>query len=421
MKKAILLTYTFPPLSTGGTPVVLNLCKYLPRYDWEVIPVTVKNPIGMAIDETLIPHVPANTRVIRVPHGRGSEAGVVKGRVPSSALKRILSFPVHNYLFVPDRLITWKKRVTPVLEDLLVKEKPHCIFSFGPHHSLHLIAMSVCRKHNLPFIPYFGDLWLADSYVSWPSRINRFIEGLQERLVVKRARALIATTEGSTGYFLNRYEDRCPASHVAENAYDPDRMGPPSPPGEKGEFLTAGWTGNFFADHSPAQLIQGLEMFYGRNPDSKLRLKMAGDIDDVSRDRLAGGILSGRVTHHGRLRWDDVPAFQKSCDLLITYLNDKKGSQLKNSSKTAEYLISGRSVLGIVPEGDMSERIRKYGRGYTAQPIADEIALKLENLEYQWRTSSLSLPTDYRAIENKFSAVNVMGRLADFLTDVAAP
>lgn len=421
MKKALLLTYTFPPLSTGGTPVVLNLCKYLPPCGWEVIPVTVSKPVGMATDETLLDEVPGDTRVVRVPHGKSPSNGRHAGKNETPLLKKLLSFPVHNYLLVPDRLITWKPRVTPVLKQLMQKEKPHCIISFGPHHSLHLIAKAASRKTALPHIPYFGDLWLEDSYVEWPSRINRFIEGLQERHVVAGARGIIATTEGSTGYFLNRYGDLCPPTHVAENAYDPGRMGQAAPPAEKTEFLTAGWTGNFFASHSPSQLIQGLEMFYGRNPNSKLRFKMSGDIDPVWKARFDREPLAGKISHHGRLKWKDIPAFQKSCDLLVTFLDDRRGSEMKNSSKTAEYLISGRSILGIVPEGDMADRIRKFGRGYTAAPRADEIALKLESIEYRWRTSSLNLPTDYRAIEERFSAVNVMKRLAVFLDEMAAP
>lgn len=421
MKKALLLTYTFPPLSTGGTPVILNLLRYLPENDWEVIPVTVDNPVGMAVDETLLSHVPESTRVYRVPHGKGSAQGNYPAGKSLPALKKLLSFPVHNYILVPDRLITWKPMVTPVLEKLIEKEKPHCIISFGPHHSLHLIAMSVCGKHHLPHIPFFGDLWLSDSNVEWPSRINRFLEGLQEKKVVTGARGIIATTEGSTGYFLNRYENRCPPTHVAENAYDPQRTGAPAPPREKGEFLTAGWTGNFFASHSPDDLILGLEMFYARNPRSKIRFKMAGDMDQVSRARLGREPLAGKTEHIGRLKWNMIPEFQKSCDLLVAYLAARRGSEMKNSSKTAEYLASGRSILGIVPEGDMAERIRNYGRGYTVSPRADEIALKLENLEYQWETSSLNLPTDYRAIEERFSAVNVMKRLADFLNKMAAP
>ena len=420
MKKAILLSYTFPPLSTGGTPVVLNLCNHLPGNGWKIIPVTVKDHRGMATDETTLNDLPEDLKVYRVPHGK--RTAPTQGKASSrGALQRLMRFVIHNYVLVPDRLITWVKDVVPVLERIVREERPHCIISFGPHHSLHLIASRVCRSHTLPHIPFFGDLWLADSYVEWPSRINKLVEQFQERRVVTRARGLVATTEGSTGYFLNRYGDRCPPCHVAENAYDPRRMGPPAPPREKGEFLVAGWTGNFFSSQSPSELIAGLEMFYGRNPDSRLRVRMAGDIDGESESRLHRSPLEGRITHHGRIPWDRVPDFQKDCDLLVCYLSGRKGSELKNSSKTAEYLISGRSVLAIALEGDLTERARKFGRGYTVEPSAADIALKLENIEYQWKTSSLSLPADYRAIENRFSAPSVMERLAGFLDEMAAP
>lgn len=415
MSKVILLTYTFPPLSSGGTPVVLNMCRYLPRYNWEVIPVTVDKPRGMGTDNTLMDQLPKNLKVVRVPHGSSLKSSSNSGKSPDTGLKKALKFCVHNYVLIPDRVITWRRKAVPVLLDLIEKEKPECIISFGPHHSLHLIALEACRKTDTPLIPFFGDLWLADSYVTWPSRVNRFIEGLLERYLVGRARGIVATTGSSTGYFLEKYGDVCPARHVAENAYDPERTGVPAAPAEKGEYLTAGWTGNFFSDHTPEELLQGFEMFYTRNPDSRIRLKMAGGIDQASLNRLERDPLAGRVTHHGLLKWNEVPAFQKSCDLLLTFLKARRFAEMKNSSKTAEYLISGRAVLAIAPEGSLTERVKKYGRGYTVHPSAEEIALKLENLEYQWSTSSLSLPVDFRAIEERFSAVNVMKKLAGFL------
>ncbi len=417
MNKAILLTYTFPPLSSGGTSVVLNMCRYLPGYNWEIIPVTVNKPTGMLTDESLMNQLPEGQRVVRVPHSTHSKNP--SSGTKDNGFKKALKFFVHNYVLVPDRVITWKRKVVPVLLDLIEKEKPRCIISFGPHHSLHLIAMEACRKTDTPLIPYFGDLWLADSYVNWPSRLNRFIEGLLERLVVSKARGIVATTGSAAGYFINRYGDICPPEHVAENAYDPARFGDPAPPAEKGEYLTAGWTGNFFSDHTPEDLLLGFEMFYQRNPDSRIRLKMAGGIDKASLSRLQRDPLAGRVTHHGLLKWNEVPSFQKSCDLLIAYLQDRRFAEMKNSSKTSEYLISGRTVLAIAPEGGLTERVKKYGRGYTVFPGAEEIALKLENLEYQWSTSSLSLPVDFRAIEEQFSAVKVMEKFAGFLDRIA--
>jgi hypothetical protein len=238
---------------------------------------------------------------------------------------------------------------------------------------------------------------------------------------VLMARGLVATTEGSTGYFLDRYGDRCPPLHVAENGYDPQRYAVPPDALPRGDLLQAGWTGNFFGEQKPDALLSGLEIFYSRNPSSKLRLRMAGKIDSVSLDRIEKGELSGRVSHVGRIPWMGIPEFQKSCDLLICCLNSGRGSGMKNSSKTAEYLASGRSILGIVPGGDMAERITEYGRGCIVQPVAEEIASTLEGIEYRWATSGLSLPLDFRRIESKFSAVNIMARLGRFLDEMAAP
>ena len=421
MKKLILLTYTFPPLSSGGTPVVLNMCRYLPANDWEVIVVTVKNPVGMKIDPTLLDDLTEGLKVIRIPHG-GSGVGSLSFKAQKqSPLKKLVSFIAHNYILIPDRVITWRNQVLPALKSIIEKEKPHAIMSFGPHHSLHLIALSAARKTALPLIPFFGDLWLADSNTEWPSRLNRLVESLLERKVVRNARGIVATTDGSTGYFVDRYSNMCPPTHVAENGYDPRRIKRTDSSVPDPEYLTAGWTGNFFASHSPGELLSGLEMFYNRNPYSKLRVKMAGGIDSVSLKRLDRAPLGSKVTHYGHLKWTDVPQFQRDCDILIGYLTPRSGSELKNSSKTAEYLVTGRTILGVVPEGAMARRIRDLGRGYIVPPYPEDIALKLENLEYQWKTSSLRVPLDFARIEEKFSAENVMRRMADFLSRMAGP
>jgi glycosyltransferase involved in cell wall biosynthesis len=421
MKKLILLTYTFPPLSTGGTPVVLNMCKYLPDNDWKVIVVTVANPTGMETDTTLLNEIPGDLKVVRVPHDRLSSVSTAASSRKQNSFGKFFSFIIHNYILVPDRVISWKKRVLPVLKQLIAEEKPHAIMSFGPHHSLHLIALAASRDSALPLIPFFGDLWLADSNVEWPSRLNRLVEYFLERKVVLKARGIIATTQESAGYFMDRYGDKCPDTHVAENAYDPERIKKAEGKTPDADHLTAGWTGNFFGLHSPEELLLGLEMFYERNPQSRLRFKMAGAIGAGYLKRLSRGALEGKVTHHGHISWADVPAFQRSCDVLVGYLSARKGSSFKNSSKTSEYLMSGRTILGIVPEGAMAERIRDIGRGYIVHPVADQIALALENMEYQWKTSQLRIPVDFAGIEKRFSAVNVMERMAGFLNRMAAP
>ena len=333
MKTLVLLTYTFPPLSSGGTPVVLNLSKYLPENDWKVIVVTVKNPKGMITDNSLLEAIPKDLEVIRVPHGNGTSMPIKTSVLSKSEnqLTKFFKFLIHNYILIPDRVITWRKQVLPVLKNIITKEKPHAIMSFGPHHSLHLIALDAASESFTPVLPFFGDLWLADSNVNWPSKVNRFIESLLERKVVKKARAILATTEHSTGYFVNRYVNFCPPVHVVENAYDPDRIEIATEPTKNGDYLVAGWTGNFFASHKPTHFLEGLKLFFERNLDSKLRVQMAGQIDRESLKLLQKHPLINKVTHQGHLNWNEVPAFQKNCDILIGYITPRPYSKLKNS------------------------------------------------------------------------------------------
>lgn len=413
MNRLILLTYTFPPAADGSTRALMNLCRHLPDNGWEVIPVTAKDPAGTHQDQSLAERIPKGSEVIRVIHG--------KPGFPSSLLHR-LNFIRENYVHVPDRVITWKDRVVPVLRELAAKRKPHCIVSMGPPHSLHLIAGELAAKTDIPHIPFFSRLWLADRDVQWPSRINRFMEGLQEKALVRKARGIIASTEGSCGYFVNRYGDRCPRTFACENAYDPEVMGRPAEPRPAGEFLTAGWSGDFQEGSAPEEMFSGLSMFYERNPHSRLKVRLTGAIDPLSAKRLSKRPYSGRVEHLGRIPWKETPVFLKGCDLLIDYLGERQWNDLKTTVNTPEYLISGRPILAMVPTGgDMAKRVRQYGNGYVCAPVAPEIAIALEEIEYQWKTTGLKVPYDFHAIEQKFSAPRVIPGLAAFLDGMAAP
>ena len=158
MKTVILLAYSFPPLSSGGAPVVLNMCRYLPKNDWKVIVVTVEKPKGMMIDQSLLDELPEDLEVIRVQHnGPGTSTPAPRpGKGSENPLLRLAKFIAHNYLLIPDRVITWKKKVLPVLQKIIAEKKPHAIISFGPHHSLHLIALAAAGKTALPVIPWAG-------------------------------------------------------------------------------------------------------------------------------------------------------------------------------------------------------------------------------------------------------------------------
>ncbi|MFO7949885.1 MAG: glycosyltransferase [Candidatus Fermentibacteraceae bacterium] len=426
MRRLLLITYTFPPLTTGGTPVVLNLSRYLPPAGWQPLVLTASRPRGMPVcgrgQRGLLP---ADTVVRRVPEpplpgsrGRGGRSG--GGRASGGgALRRHLRRFLESWVLVPDRLAAWRWRLVPEGVRLARAGRADAVMSFGPHHSLHLHALAVAYRIGLPCVCFFGDLWLQDAYVSWPSRANRRMEAVMEARTVARASGIIATTEGSAEYFRQTYGPLCPPLHVAPNAYDPRRVRPAqSPPPQGGEMLIT-YTGSFFANQTPQHFLSGLRLFSEAHPHAGLRVRLVGGMEPAFADLHVRMGLEDIVDAPGPVDFREVPGLQAESHLLLTMVPPLPGAGLKCSSKLAEYLRVGRPVMAVAPPGDMTGLVERLDAGYTCQPRPADVAECLHRAWSDWREGKMQGPADPDEVERLLDARRVMGRMADFLDGVA--
>jgi len=422
----ILLTYVFPPLSSGGTPVVMNLSRYMPLAGWEDLPLTVTEQKGFSVDASLESALPDGLKVTRISHSeplrkRHPERSSPLGAEQSGHgfLRRMISRFVHSFVLVPDRVITWRRSVVPAGVRLTRDESASVIVSFGPHHSLHLHAAKIAAETGILHVPFFGDLWLADSNVEWPSRLNRMIEAGMERRVVERASGIAATTAGSTEYFSRTYGDRCPPLHVVENGYDPDRIHPAMKEKAPGDKLIISFTGNFFGRHSPEPLLRGLKLFLGRHPEAPLLMRFIGCFEGDYANLPERMGLTEIVEMPGPVDYAAVPGYQLESDVLLAYLSPQRGAELKNSSKLAEYLRTGRSILAIAPEGDMTSYVRRFDAGYVCQPSPGQISDTLERILSDWENDSLIRVRDQSGVADVFDARNIALRFGHFLDQIS--
>ena len=67
MRKALLISYRFPPQSGGGVQRTLKFTKYLREFGWEPVVQTARNPYWPLRDESLLEDVPPGVRVYRTP------------------------------------------------------------------------------------------------------------------------------------------------------------------------------------------------------------------------------------------------------------------------------------------------------------------------------------------------------------------
>lgn len=426
MRRLLLITYTFPPLTTGGTPVVLNLSRYLPPAGWQPLVLTASRPRGMAVcGRGHRGLVPGGTVVRRVPEPalpgsrrKGGRSGSGPAFGGAGLRKRLRRF-LESWVLVPDRLAAWRWRLVPEGIRLARAGGAEAVMSFGPHHSLHLHALAVASRTGLPCVCFFGDLWLEDSNVSWPSRANRSMEAVMEARTVSRASGIITTTEGSAEYFLRTYGPLCPPLHVAPNAYDPRRVRPAASPPPRGEEMVITHTGSFFANQTPEHFLRGLRMFLDRSPGARLRVRLVGGMEPAFAGMPERLGLEDTVEVAGPVDFREVPGLQADSHLLLAMVPPLPGAGLKCCSKLAEYLRVGRPVMAVAPPGDMTGLVKRLDAGYTCQPRPAEVAECLHRAWSDWREGSMQGPADPGEVERLLDARRVMGRMADFLDGVA--
>ncbi|HQU74629.1 MAG TPA: glycosyl transferase family 1, partial [Calditrichia bacterium] len=67
MKKALIITYYWPPAGGPGVQRVLRFVRYLVRMNWQPIIMTVQDGDYPAVDESLVEQIPPECVVYRTP------------------------------------------------------------------------------------------------------------------------------------------------------------------------------------------------------------------------------------------------------------------------------------------------------------------------------------------------------------------
>ena len=429
MRKVVLLTYTFPPQTSGATPVIMNMVKYLPSCGWEVLPLTASNQSGiMPIDHSLCSRLPKNLKVTKVFHPdpmqilsylRGRKGGT---QLPASTgtadgggfLRRV----IHNYFLVPDRAITWLPVLLPAGMELIDRERADLIISHGPHHSTHVLARFLSRIAGIPHVAYFGDLWIYDSNSTWNSRLNLRMERALEGIIVKHADGILASTPESVDYFRREYGDNCPPAETLDNGYDPETVIPECSDNADRNYMLLTFTGNFWGEHSPKYIFAGLREILRSWPDAPLKLQLVGNLAPRFRHLPEEYGISENLILTGVVPFSDVIKYQMESDILLACLSPLAGSEVKNSSKTAEYLRSGKPILAIAPEGSMTGYVKRFHAGYTAEPETMSVAGVIREILSDWQNNALKHTSDFEGVADIFDGRVIMRRVGSFLDSI---
>jgi len=402
MKRVLIITYWYPPKNVIGAIRLAKFAKYLPKYGWEPIVVTVDPRTDLYTSSGELKDELTQGRVYRTRDWsfgeiftalyrklRGSNKSSRAPTSSSASRESALAKFYRSVICYPDECILWRFLSLGEIGKILEREKPDLIFSSSLPNTAHLIASKLSQRFKVPWVADFRDLWTQNPYLDRANWLKSKEERL-ERRVLSQASAMVTISDGLKSELAERYDKPI---FAIPNGFDPDDLAFDAHDADGNvdingscDKLTLTFTGTIYPgkrDPSPlfdAMLLlkadgkindEILVKFYGRKQDFIAQL-----LEDKYSDLKHSVELCGAIPRDEALR-----AQSNSAALLLLEWIDPRARGVY-TGKIFEYLAANKPILSIGPDGGVLEQlIEKTNSGFQAtdpQVIADKLGAWLE-------------------------------------------
>jgi glycosyltransferase involved in cell wall biosynthesis len=343
MKRALFVSYYFPPLGGVGAQRPLKFAKYLRQFGWNVDVLTVDPKIGLKLDPSLAKDVPAETLV--------RAAATAETRF--MGLDRLPLLKYWRLLLWPDAAALWKPHAVRLGLEMARERSYDLIFSSAPPYSVHLIAETLQRELALPWVADFRDPWSQNRSLHRVQPWRRTWDRRAETRILAKADHVLTVTEAMRKDLLRDFALAPERVTAITNGFDPEEF-PPAPPPQN-ETMTLLFTGSAYGEYNPMALLEGLDRFAKQNPEARFRLRMIGAVSAWMRAHHGDSPFAFPIEFMDFIPHAEIPRQLQAADLLL--LSYPSWMMAGIPVKLFEYMASGRPVLGLFPAGAEAEQV----------------------------------------------------------------
>ena len=432
LKKVLIITYYWPPTGGAGVQRWLKFSKYFQQFGWEPVIYTPSNPDFPINDSTLLKDVPKNITILKteitepydiyrkIMRKKKTETvnqGFLSEGKENGFLQSLMIWVRGNF-FIPDARKFWISPSISYLSDYITKNKIDAVISTGPPHSMHLIALGLKQKHNLPWIADFRDPWTQiDFYdqlklTSWADKTHKRLE---KNVLISANKAV--TVSPSWANDLEQLSNR--KIDVITNGFDDDDFTTNSHTTLLNGFLFH-HIGALNKDRNPHVFWQVLGDLCNENIEFKndLKLKFTGKTDIAVFESLEKQGLTSCAEKTEYVSHAEVTRLIQQSPILLLPLNDTPNVKGIVPGKLFEYLASKRPIFAIGDTtGDSANIINETNTG-TMIGFKDYDVLKTTVLKlyHQYKNNQLDITAN--SIE-KYSRKNCAKQYADLLNHIS--
>ncbi|WP_238155789.1 glycosyl transferase family 1 [Meridianimaribacter sp. CL38] len=374
-KKALIITYYWPPAGGPGVQRWLKFVKYLPEFGVDPVVYCPENPSYPITDLQLEDEVSNTVTVLKQPinepykfanllskkSSKTISSGIIPKKKKQSLIERLLLYVRGNF-FIPDARKGWVKPSVAYLSEYIKKESIETIITTGPPHSLHLIGLQLKAQLNVKWIADFRDPWTTIGYHKdlKLTKSSRQKHELLEQNVLQSANQIIVTSTVTKQEFALKTQQ--PIT-VITNGYDTYAIERP----EKDQRFTIAHIGSLLSERNPTQLWDALRELIAENEAFKtaFQLNLIGVVSDDVLQTLSHYQLDDYVNVVGYVNHEEAMQFQMQSQVLLLIEIDSQVSKAIIPGKLFEYMVSNTPILAIGPqESDVEDIIKTTNTGH---------------------------------------------------------
>lgn len=249
------------------------------------------------------------------------------------------------------------------------------ISTYGPTsaHLLGALAKFLFRKAI--WLADYRDLWMSGSYYS--SKKQGFKHKLKQFIEKRALSSANLLTTVSSGLKENLEQFHHKFVDVIYNGYEPIAASTTQVTKPKADVIQICYTGSMYMERSPLLLLQVMAEQHQKQPNSLIKLVIAGVVGDDVKQQLQQYEQAGLIEYKGKLPREASYDLQRTSDYCLLVENYEATLKGVLTGKVFEYIGMGKPViaLGVAEKSEMAQVIDKSGLmafcGQEKQVLAD--------------------------------------------------
>lgn len=360
--KILILCYYFPPYNVAGSLRLGMIAKHFKDFGHEVRVICANNT---STDKSLKNISGPDIHYVDCYQINDFAKKIAGGRKVAEAItqtdKNYLSFKgktlyylsrlYRNVTNIPDGQRGFISSATKKADEILNMWNADIIYASALPASVLVAANKISRKHQIPFVAEFRDLWTTNHYYSFPPW-RRLIDSIIENKVLKSAKAFVTVSEPLEEDLKKRFPGT--PSKVILNGADMETLN--SIRSEKKNnaennpnSFNIVYTGSLYkGKRDPSILFEAINRIKVNKEDCNIKVHFYGKDSKLYIEELANKFkISENVVCHGNVSYTEALKAQISADMLLLLLWIDESETGVFTGKLFEYVAARRPILCV--------------------------------------------------------------------------